>query len=731
MVKSLVPEGGTSLMSLENDASMAKRQKRKVDEQRRLQKRAAVVADIRPAAKLETTPRKAEKAAPSSAPRGAMTASGSSTASPTLVEKNAYSFSLHVIHLVSSEQRDSRELKLRRAFAFPSRAEEEIRASVKCLNGPSYFKSILRQKAKAIEKHPVYHKSVFLTPVAFESWKKSEQQRIETAKIQVKQLASGTTANPPPSDAQARIWLKIAEARGLQSRSEAAGGVLNKIANATILAGRASHEPYVVVKLGKQRFQTEKLKNVTNPTWNSEFIIDVPLLDESDAGNVSDGAEVRISVWHQISGYPDVKLGQVVLKISDLKLKRFEDDWFDLDKPDTKSKRRRSSSGSRSRAERQSAMPSATLAESARGEIKIAYGYVPLQGVDAVQEKSPHEENFNALYNLLLEKLIAADNANEIRPFAQKLLDSRKRGASKPEAMEQKGEKKTEIDDYEDLADSLSDTSDEEPERVAARPNLQKPQPDVLRASTGSTGSNSESPSSGSSVAITRFNLSPVAQSILDDFSALYCVPRHFVDLCLLEVLGKYGDSADHLKQVCAFRALYPRLLFLTTFSVRILETYSSTAQRVFSDAELTRFDSVKADIRKFIFESLDKFPTSFEKKPPPENPAEAAFAVAIRLFLFFYPEDSDIQLRSTIKHACTRCYDESKATHRSAPVPPGQSPLQTQLRILLELMDDLVDFVDEFLLYFASGYPEYARFLNTMAFPRLISSSVVRPMLH
>jgi hypothetical protein len=217
-------------------------------------------------------------------------------------------------------------------------------------------------------------------------------------------------------------------------------------------------------------------------------------------------------------------LGQVVLKLADMKIKKYNEDWFDLDKPDRKSKRRRSSSSSKSRSDRESSNGEYTLAESVRGELKLSYAVVPLQGVDAVPEVEPYEENFNKLYKIIYDRLVIADNASDIRPFAQKLRDSRPRtsstsstGSSKSSDKRATIEESGALDD--DLADSLSDDSDAEDTKASP----------VVENARNSMQHNNLRQSNG--VQSMRFNLSDVSQSILDDFADVFCVPKHFADL--------------------------------------------------------------------------------------------------------------------------------------------------------------------------------------------------------
>jgi hypothetical protein len=148
------------------------------------------------------------------------------------------------------------------------------------------------------------------------------------------------------------------------------------------------------------------------------------------------------------------------------------------------------------------------------------------------------------------------------------------------------------------------------------------------------------------------------------------------------------------------------------------LETYSASAGRVFSEEELSAFEKAKSEIKTFIEVSLEHFTSSFEKKPAEDNPTGTAFFAAIKLFTFFHRDDADLRLRSTIKIAASKHYESCKAKHGAAESAPTSIPeLQHTLRSLLVVMDDCVEFMDDFLLYFVHGYPEYGKFLTSLLF--------------
>lgn len=68
-------------------------------------------------------------------------------------------------------------------------------------------------------------------------------------------------------------------------------------------------DPYVVAELGHQRFQTKRIKNNANPTWNESLFLNVkdPKTDV-----------VRLSIWDEDGFTSDDFIGECSIKIADV-----------------------------------------------------------------------------------------------------------------------------------------------------------------------------------------------------------------------------------------------------------------------------------------------------------------------------------------------------------------------------------------------------------------------------
>jgi hypothetical protein len=200
MVKSIVSSQSTTVAPLAETQTPEKRQQRKLEERKKLQKRAALVGDLRPATRLRFD--KPTQNVAKSSPKEALSSEGE-----TREDCAAFEYSLHAIHLISTARKESRELKLRRAFGLSTLVESEIRARVICTTGAAFFKDLLRKKAKSLDRHPVYSRASFLAAESYESWKIAEKQRIDAAKTRLSYLTDATNATSS-TDSVSRIWLK-------------------------------------------------------------------------------------------------------------------------------------------------------------------------------------------------------------------------------------------------------------------------------------------------------------------------------------------------------------------------------------------------------------------------------------------------------------------------------------------------------------------------------------------
>lgn len=124
------------------------------------------------------------------------------------------------------------------------------------------------------------------------AWEWQQQQAL-LAQQQAMYQQVTTTTTTTHTQAIQRLYLTVAEARNLK-RSD--------------LLGLGKPDPYCVLQLREQRFQTRKERATTNPVWHQEFEI----------GYFGPNDELSISVFDRDRFSKDDFLGQVVLRRKDL-----------------------------------------------------------------------------------------------------------------------------------------------------------------------------------------------------------------------------------------------------------------------------------------------------------------------------------------------------------------------------------------------------------------------------
>jgi hypothetical protein len=267
--------------------------------------------------------------------------------------------------------------RLQKAFNLHPHAEAEVRSRTTCLT-PQEF--VLRV-SELLHSQLELHKHEFKENDAFLNWKERQTQHLDDI---------GSKLSRQREDVVARVRVDIIEGRGFVTRKEVArrfGGLTGFLSNTATVD---SSDPFVEIQLGNQPpVKTQIESNTTTPLWNQTYVFDVVALPEETEASMQN-VELKLTLWHSVAGWPDVKIGLIRIPLQSLKQKEYKDEWHAVRDPSDM----------------------CSLAE-----VKVRIAYAPLKF-----DFQPAPLNVGQLYRILFRKLICLDGIEYVAAPADDAL---------------------------------------------------------------------------------------------------------------------------------------------------------------------------------------------------------------------------------------------------------------------------------------------------------------------
>lgn len=266
--------------------------------------------------------------------------------------------------------------KLQKAFNLHPHAEAEVRSRTTCLTPQEFVLHVTELLHSQLE----LHKHEFKESDAFLNWKETQTQRLDEI---------GSKLSRQREDVVARVRVDVVEGRGFVTRKEVArrfGGLTGFLSNTATVD---SSDPFIEIQVGNSPpVKTHVENNTTTPVWNQTYVFDLVLPE--DGRDDTPLGELRLTLWHSVAGWPDVRVGTIRIPLPSLKQREYKDEWHAVRDPSDLC---------------------------SLGEVKIRIAYAPLKF-----EFQPAPLSVGPLYRILFRKLICLDGIEYVAAPADDAL---------------------------------------------------------------------------------------------------------------------------------------------------------------------------------------------------------------------------------------------------------------------------------------------------------------------